>query len=140
MRMQAVLPCCKAIRGSSRMLRPTRMWRVSLPPAAVDSRVDLSGIVVLDLSRILAGPYASQLLADLGATVWKVEPPHGDDTRTWGPPFADEAADLPSGSGREPDSAVQIGSADLPSGSGREPRSAYFLSTNRHKRSVCVDL
>ena len=132
------------------------------PPPAVDSRVDLSGVVVLDLSRTLAGPYASQLLADLGATVWKVEPPRGDDTRTWGPPFACEAgrepdsacesgpgprfakqiggADLPRRTGREADSAVQIGGADLPSRSGREPRSAYFLSTNRHKRSVCVDL
>jgi crotonobetainyl-CoA:carnitine CoA-transferase CaiB-like acyl-CoA transferase len=81
--------------------------------------VDLEGIVVLDLSRILAGPYATQLLADLGATVWKVEPPRGDDTRGWGPPFA-----APTGAGDGP----------------TEPRSAYFLSTNRHKRSVCVDL
>jgi crotonobetainyl-CoA:carnitine CoA-transferase CaiB-like acyl-CoA transferase len=81
--------------------------------------VDLDGIVVLDLSRILAGPYATQLLADLGATVWKVEPPRGDDTRGWGPPFA-----APTGAGDGP----------------TEPRSAYFLSTNRHKLSVCVDL
>ena len=133
--------------------------------------MDLSGIVVLDLSRILAGPYASQLLADLGATVWKIEPPRGDDTRTWGPPFAGRtsrevvsavqigsadlpsrtsrevvsavqigSADLPSRTSHEAVSAVQIGEADLPSRSGREPRSAYFLSTNRHKRSVCVDL
>jgi len=76
--------------------------------------VDLSGLVVLDLSRVLAGPYATQVLADLGATVWKIEPPRGDDTRRWGPPFAH--------------------------GTSREARSAYFLSTNRHKRSVCVDL
>jgi len=81
--------------------------------------VDLAGVVVLDLSRILAGPYASQLLADLGATVWKVEPPGGDDTRAWGPPFA----------------APAVGGAVAP-----EPRSAYFLSVNRHKRSLCVDL
>lgn len=81
--------------------------------------MDLSGLVVLDLSRVLAGPYATQVLADLGATVWKVEPPRGDDTRGWGPPFA---------APRDPAAA------------GAEPRSAYFLSVNRHKRSVCVDL
>lgn len=81
--------------------------------------MDLQGLVVLDLSRVLAGPYATQVLADLGATVWKVEPPRGDDTRGWGPPFA----------------------APLdPGAPGVEPRSAYFLSVNRHKRSVCVDL
>jgi crotonobetainyl-CoA:carnitine CoA-transferase CaiB-like acyl-CoA transferase len=98
-----------------------RFRRASGPDraTAVDSRVDLVGIVVLDLSRILAGPYATQLLADLGATVWKIEPPRGDDTRGWGPPFA-----------------PRTGSGD----GFAEPRSAYFLSVNRHKRSVCVDL
>jgi len=107
---------------------------------AVDSGVDLSGVVVLDLSRVLAGPYATQVLADLGATVWKIEPPRGDDTRGWGPPFA-------CGSTPWRRSTKQIGGADLPSGSAdlpdrtsQEARSAYFLSTNRHKRSVCVDL
>ena len=49
----------------------------------------LDGIVVADFSRVLAGPYATMMLADLGATVVKVERPGaGDDTRTWGPPFA----------------------------------------------------
>ena len=47
----------------------------------------LSGVKVLDLSRILAGPHAAQTLADLGAEVTKVEAPWGDDTRSWGPPF-----------------------------------------------------
>lgn len=47
----------------------------------------LHGIKVIELSRILAGPYCAQILADLGADVLKVEPPEGDDTRTWGPPF-----------------------------------------------------
>ena len=73
----------------------------------------LAGVRVLDLSRVLAGPYCTMLLADLGATVWKLEPPHGDDTRRWGPPF--------------------VGADD-------ERESAYFLSVNRGKRGLAVDL
>ena len=74
----------------------------------------LSGIRVLDLSRVLAGPWATQLLGDFGADVVKIERPGaGDDTRHWGPPWLE---------GEE----------------GRE--SAYFLSANRNKRSVAVDL
>lgn len=70
----------------------------------------LRGIRVLDLSRVLAGPWATQLLGDLGADVVKIERPGcGDDTRQWGPPW--------------------LGS-----------ESAYFLSTNRNKRSLTVDL
>ncbi|MGB1898617.1 MAG: CoA transferase, partial [Candidatus Poseidoniaceae archaeon] len=48
----------------------------------------LEGINILDLSRILAGPYTAQMLSDLGANVTKIEAPWGDDTRGWGPPFA----------------------------------------------------
>jgi len=74
----------------------------------------LAGLHVLDLSRILAGPYATMLLGDLGADVVKVEQQGtGDDTRAWGPPFVD-------------------------SPEGRE--STYFLSVNRNKRSITVDL
>ena len=76
----------------------------------------LEGIKVLDLSRVLAGPYATMVLGDLGADVIKVERPEtGDDTRHWGPPFA--------GSGGE-----------------AEGESAYFLSVNRNKRSIAADL
>ena len=77
----------------------------------------LSGIRVLDLSRILAGPTATQLLADLGAEVIKIEKPgSGDDTRGWGPPF-------------------------LKNAEGRETReSAYYLSSNRGKHSVAIDI
>ncbi|MBY6186750.1 CoA transferase [Marinobacter hydrocarbonoclasticus] len=75
----------------------------------------LTGVRVLDLSRVLAGPWAGQLLADLGAEVIKVERPgRGDDTRQWGPPFLE--------------------------GSNGERESAYFLCANRGKRSVCLDL
>ena len=77
----------------------------------------LSHIHVLDLSRVLAGPWAAQNLADLGAEVIKVERPgSGDDTRGWGPPW------LKDGAGR--DSA----------------ESAYFLSVNRNKKSVTIDI
>lgn len=72
---------------------------------------------MLDLSRVLAGPWATQLLADYGADVIKIEKPgDGDDTRHWGPPW--------------------LGG---PAGAGTE-ESAYFLSTNRHKRSLTADL
>jgi crotonobetainyl-CoA:carnitine CoA-transferase CaiB-like acyl-CoA transferase len=77
----------------------------------------LSHIRVLDLSRILAGPWASQLLGDLGAEVIKVERPGaGDDTRSWGPPY------LEDGEGNDTDIA------------------AYFLCANRNKRSIAIDI
>ena len=77
----------------------------------------LAGFRVLDLSRILAGPWASQMLADLGADVIKIERPgQGDDTRAWGPPY------MPDGSGEA------------------TSESAYFHSANRGKQSVCIDI
>ncbi|GAO20461.1 L-carnitine dehydratase [Alicycliphilus sp. B1] len=77
----------------------------------------LAGIKVLDLSRVLAGPWCTQMLADLGADVVKVErPAAGDDTRHWGPPF-------------------------LQDGAGRDTREAsYFTACNRNKRSITVDM
>ncbi|MGH6639908.1 MAG: CaiB/BaiF CoA transferase family protein, partial [Polaromonas sp.] len=77
----------------------------------------LQGIRVLDLSRVLAGPWCTQTLADLGADVIKIERPgSGDDTRTWGPPFLKDAQ------GAETQEA------------------AYYLGTNRNKRSVTCDI
>ena len=68
----------------------------------------------MDMTRVLAGPFATMILSDLGAEVIKVERPGGgDDTRSWGPPFIESKV-------------------------GRE--SAYFLSVNRNKQSICVDM
>ena len=72
----------------------------------------LSGIKVVELARILAGPWAGQTLADLGADVIKVEAPEGDDTRRWGPPFIDRDG---------------------------EKSAAYFHATNRGKRGITCD-
>ena len=83
----------------------------------------LDGITVLDLTRVLSGPYCTMLLADMGARVIKVEQPgKGDDTRAWGPPFLYPGAQQP-GAG-EPDDTGE---------------SAYFLSINRNKESVTLD-
>ena len=69
----------------------------------------LHGLTVLDLTRVLSGPYCTMMLADMGARVIKIEQPgKGDDTRAWGPPFI-------------------------------EGESAYFLSINRNKESVTLD-
>ncbi len=81
------------------------------------SKGALSHIKVLDLTRVLAGPWAGQTLADMGADVIKVEQPgKGDDTRTWGPPFLKDENDE------------------------QTSESAYFLCANRGKRSICLDL
>lgn len=80
-----------------------------MTPAFAPER-PLEGLFVLDLSRVLAGPWATQILADLGADVWKVERPGlGDETRAWGPPFA-------------------------------AGESAYYLAVNRNKKSAALDL
>ncbi|MGV1800234.1 CaiB/BaiF CoA transferase family protein [Agrobacterium vitis] len=76
------------------------------------SNAPLSGLKVIELARILAGPWIGQTLADLGADVIKVESPQGDDTRSWGPPFIDD---------------------------GVEKAAAYFHACNRGKRSITAD-
>ncbi|HEY5121099.1 MAG TPA: CoA transferase [Acidimicrobiales bacterium] len=82
--------------------------------SVADREGPLNNVHVLDFSRVLAGPYATMILGDLGAEVIKVEQPKsGDDTRMWGPPF-------------------------IATGEGRE--STYFLSANRNKRSITIDM
>ncbi|MCZ4586180.1 CaiB/BaiF CoA-transferase family protein [Rhodococcus opacus] len=80
---------------------------LTTPPPDTGS---LTGLRVLDLSRVLAGPLCTQMLADHGAEVIKVEPPNGDETRTWGPPFVSDTM------------------------------SAYFSGVNRNKSNICLDL
>jgi len=86
---------------------------VSGPPAG-----PLAGLLVADCSTVLAGPYCTMLLADLGATVIKVEPPDGDGTRAWGPPWV--------GAGLLADGDPGV--------------AAYYLAVNRNKRSLRLDL
>ena len=93
------------------------MLAASVPAPGYRSRMStalpLDGIRVIDASRVLAGPFATMLLADLGADVIKIEPPDGDETRTWGPPWWGDPVDRCS---------------------------AYFGSVNRNKRSIVLDL
>ena len=98
----------------SRALLLTKRAFSSSPTTPPATTSPLDGVKVLDMTRVLAGPFATMILSDLGAEVIKVERPGGgDDTRAWGPPFLE---------GKE----------------GRE--SAYFLSVNRNKQSICVDM
>src|SRR5262249_47030658 len=86
---------------------------VRSPLLEASSLTPLEGVKVLDLSRVLAGPWCTQLLADLGAEVLKIERPGaGDDTRHWGPPWH---------------------------GEGDDRVAAYFLSCNRGKKSAAID-
>ncbi len=80
-----------------------------------EPKAALAGVRVIDLSRVLAGPWSTQILGDFGAEVIKVEKPGaGDDTRSWGPPFLEDAA-------------------------GEQGDAAYYLAANRNKRSVTID-
>ncbi len=82
----------------------------ALPGLAAATGGALDGVKVVDLTRVLGGPYCTMILADHGATVIKVEPPQGDETRDWGPPFREDG------------------------------ESAYFQGVNRNKRSIGLDL
>ncbi|KAF1987304.1 CoA-transferase family III [Aulographum hederae CBS 113979] len=96
-----------------------RASRRHLATAPDPSSLPLAGIKVLDMTRVLAGPYCTQILGDLGAEVIKIEHPvRGDDTRAWGPPYATHS----EGDGK-------------PAGPGE---AAYFLAANRNKKSLGV--
>ncbi|KAB5532714.1 CoA-transferase family III domain-containing protein [Coniochaeta sp. 2T2.1] len=109
----------RPVRGSSILpKRVGRAWLSSQTPASADGSLPLEGYKVLDMTRVLAGPYCTQILGDLGAEVIKIEHPvRGDDTRAWGPPYAKY----------KPDSDQQ--------GPGE---SAYFLGVNRNKKSLAL--
>lgn len=84
-------------------------WR-GLRPYSTQVPALLSDINLLDLTRVIAGPYCTQTIADLGANVIKIESLEGDEARKWGPPFIDNTTE-----------------------------SYYFTSVNRNKKSICVD-
>ncbi|KAJ7134478.1 CAIB/BAIF family enzyme [Mycena epipterygia] len=117
-------PVLRAIPLRSRggILPHLRRYQTHHAPSPAGMAPPLKGTRILDLTRVLAGPTATMLLADLGADVVKVEEiSRGDDTRTWNPPSAPTIASAP------PESA------HLP------PESAYFLAVNRNKRSMTVN-
>ncbi len=89
----------------------------------------LSGVLVSDLSTVLAGPYCTMLLGDLGADVIKIEPPSGDPTRRYGPPYAGA-----------PEAGVEYAAGDPRSAPGYLGESGYYLSINRNKRGLRLDL
>ncbi|MCU1436897.1 MAG: CoA transferase [Pseudarthrobacter sp.] len=96
------------------MMTTAELAAVPQPASGHGRHGPLRGLLVVDLSRALAGPHAGMMLGDLGARVIKVEAPQtGDDTRGWGPPF--------------------VGSDD-------DPQATYFLSCNRNKESIALDL
>ncbi|KAI8905657.1 CoA-transferase family III domain-containing protein [Powellomyces hirtus] len=100
-------------------LRAKQVRTKSTTTATTSAPLPLEGIKVLDLTRVLAGPYCSMILGDYGAEILKIEHPNsGDDTRVWGPPFA----------------------RTLSASDAGQPDSAYFLGNNRNKRSITVNL
>ncbi|MFT5500449.1 MAG: crotonobetainyl-CoA:carnitine CoA-transferase CaiB-like acyl-CoA transferase, partial [Woeseiaceae bacterium] len=120
--LPAAKPSSARIRSQAELLLAMNMRSLDNAPRmskenSSNNRGPLDGLRVLDMSRVLAGPWAGQLLADYGADVLKIERPQvGDDTRSWGPPWLEPLVD--------------DASAD----------SAYFLAANRNKRSLTVNL
>ncbi len=111
--VESQLSTAEPLRRREAMLHETP----ASPPSSKAATGPLSHIKILDLSRVLAGPWASQLLGDLGADVIKIERPQvGDETRHWGPPYLADGNGAPT--------------ADA----------AYFLCANRNKRSLTVDI
>ncbi|WP_312029277.1 CaiB/BaiF CoA transferase family protein [Gordonia paraffinivorans] len=106
--MTTTLPVDDSASDGQRRVTPRAAWRAA---DAAEGKGVLTGVRVLDLSRVLAGPYCAQSLADHGAEVIKVEAPAGDETRGWGPPFTDDGAS-----------------------------SAYYQSLNHSKENICLDL
>lgn len=100
------------LRFTSRSVRCIGNPRFACTSSTEDEKSPLAGIRVLDLTRIIAGPYCTMVLGDLGAEILKIERPGaGDEARKWGPPFMKQAQD-----------------------------STYFLAINRNKKSICIDL
>ncbi|XP_077516181.1 succinyl-CoA:glutarate CoA-transferase [Amblyomma americanum] len=100
----------RALRQTSRKVNAVQTFTSARAGSTISPEDPLRGIRVLDLTRILAGPYCSMILGDLGAEIIKIERPGvGDETRNWGPPFIGD-------------------------------QSCYFLSVNRNKKSVAIDL
>ncbi|KAK8762902.1 hypothetical protein V5799_034489 [Amblyomma americanum] len=100
----------RALRQTSRKVNAVQTFTSARAGSTISPEDPLRGIRVLDLTRILAGPYCSMILGDLGAEIIKIERPGvGDETRNWGPPFLGD-------------------------------QSCYFLSVNRNKKSVAIDL
>src|SRR5215469_11098506 len=119
-RSPAIGPACRPAYSRGGRLRADPSTTYGCRNGGYAMTGPLAGVHVLDLARVLAGPYAAMLLGDLGAEVIKVERPGaGDDTRHWGPPFVQAAGDAAASDRAE---------------------STYFLSVNRGKRSAAIDL
>ncbi|PVU94022.1 hypothetical protein BB561_002888 [Smittium simulii] len=130
--LQTSLGYTKTLCPRSKVARPLFSKFFYSTEVASNNNKPLSGIRVLDLSRILAGPYCTMLLGDLGAEVLKIEhPERGDDTRTWGPPYAPYKVDVSKSASKH---------NKLKHVEHHHGESAYYLCVNRNKKSVTVNI